>query len=224
MSFCQNCGTELSEQAQFCPNCGAKAGAAELPHQNTPSNVEQAPQNAGTGTAGHVAYAGLGRRFVAHVFDGLMVLVAYIVIGSVVATQTGGMTEDGFAMEGGPALIAILLTFLVSLAYFSILESSGGGRTLGKLVAGIRVADISGGRCSFGQALIRNILRLVDGFAFYLVGLVLVLMSDKNQRLGDRIAHTMVINVPKKKQSETKKDNSSGVRFSMGSGSGYLDS
>lgn len=222
MSFCQNCGTELSDQAQFCPNCGAKAGALELPGQNAPATVAAAPQNSGTDVAAHIAYSGLGRRFVAHVFDGLMVLAAYLVIGSIVAMQTGGMTEDGFAMEGGPALIAMLATFVVTLAYFSILESSGGGRTLGKLVAGIRVVDISGGRCSFSQALIRNLLRLVDGFAFYLVGIVLVLMSDKNQRLGDRIGHTVVINVPKAKPA-SKTDGTSGVRFSMGSGSGYLD-
>lgn len=222
MPYCKNCGTELSDQAQFCPNCGAKTEGAASPGQGIPPTAREEPQDRGTGAATQTAYSGLGRRFVAHLFDGLMVLVAYIVIGSVVAMQTGDLTEDGFAMEGGPALVAMLLTFVVSLAYFSILESFGGGRTLGKLIAGIRVADMSGGRCSFGQALTRNILRLVDGFAFYLVGIVLVLMSDKNQRLGDRVAHTVVINVPKK-QSAEKKDSSSGVRFSMGSGSGYLD-
>ena len=190
--------------------------------QNASANAEDAQPNTKSDAAGHAAYSGLGRRFVAHIFDGLMVLVAYIVIGSLIAMQTGDMTEDGFAMEGTPALVAMLLTFVVSLAYFSLLESSSGGRTLGKLIAGIRVADISGGRCSFGQALTRNLLRLVDGFAFYLVGIVLVVMSDKNQRLGDRIAHTVVINVPKKR-SAGEKDKSSGVHFSMGRGSGYLD-
>jgi uncharacterized RDD family membrane protein YckC len=42
-------------------------------------------------------------------------------------------------------------------------------------------------------ALIRNILRIVDGLFVYLVGAILVWKSDKRQRLGDRVAHTVVV-------------------------------
>jgi uncharacterized RDD family membrane protein YckC len=129
--------------------------------------------------------------------DGFLCLIAYLVIGSMVASQTGGMTDDGFAMEGTPALVAILLTFLVTLGYFAALESTSSGKTLGKLMAGIRVANESGGNATFSQALMRNILRLVDGLVFYIVGIILILNSDKKQRLGDRVAGTVVLHTHK---------------------------
>jgi uncharacterized RDD family membrane protein YckC len=69
-----------------------------------------------------------------------------LIIGSMVAARTGGMIDDGFYLQGTPALVAILLTFLVTLGYFAVLESSGNGKTLGKLIAGIGVADASGGK------------------------------------------------------------------------------
>jgi uncharacterized RDD family membrane protein YckC len=44
-----------------------------------------------------------------------------------------------------------------------------------------------------GAATIRTLLRLVDGLFGYLVGFVVVLASDKNQRLGDMAAKTLVV-------------------------------
>jgi uncharacterized RDD family membrane protein YckC len=42
-------------------------------------------------------------------------------------------------------------------------------------------------------ALVRSLLRVVDGLFGYLVGFVAVLASQKNQRLGDMAAHTLVV-------------------------------
>jgi hypothetical protein len=64
-------------------------------------------------------------------------------------------------------------------------------------MAGIRVANESGGNATFSQALMRNILRLVDGLVFYIVGIILILNSDKKQRLGDRVAGTVVLHTHK---------------------------
>jgi uncharacterized RDD family membrane protein YckC len=36
-------------------------------------------------------------------------------------------------------------------------------------------------------------LRLIDGLFFHLVAFVSVLASGKNQRLGDMVAHTLVV-------------------------------
>ena len=202
MSFCPNCGTELATGAHFCAQCGARVeiGATAPSAQSAPPVARQAearaPALASPNAAAAVAaqdYAGLGRRFAAHLVDGFLCLIAYYVIGSMVAAQTGGLTDEGFSMEGAPALVAMALTFLVTLAYFAMLESSGSGKTLGKLIAGIRVADVNGGKASFSQALMRNFLRLVDGLVFYIVGIVLILKSDREQRLGDRIAGTVVL-------------------------------
>jgi uncharacterized RDD family membrane protein YckC len=37
------------------------------------------------------------------------------------------------------------------------------------------------------------VLRIVDGLLAYLVAFVTVLISTKNQRLGDMAAHTLVV-------------------------------
>jgi len=38
----------------------------------------------------------------------------------------------------------------------------------------------------------RNLLRLVDGIALYTVGIILILKSEQGQRLGDRLAGTVI--------------------------------
>lgn len=226
MSFCPNCGTELVAEAHFCAHCGTQIETAGAP---PPSGFVQpsAPKTAGpaasaAATAVAPDYAGLGRRFAAHLIDGILCLFAYMIIGSMVASQSGGMTEDGFSMQGAPALVAILLTFIVTLAYFAVLESSRGGKTLGKLITGIRVADESGGKASFKQAAMRNILPLVDGLVFYLVGIILILRSDRKQRLGDRVAGTMVLRTHKASHPKGEKSRSS-IRFSMGGNPDFID-
>jgi uncharacterized RDD family membrane protein YckC len=67
------------------------------------------------------------------------------------------------------------------------------GATLGKLAVGLRVTLEDGSRLDWRASLIRNLLRIVDGFAFYLVGAVLVWTSPRRQRLGDRVAATLVV-------------------------------
>ena len=225
MSFCPNCGTELATGAHFCAQCGARiepADAVPSPVNARPSAPQAARQAQSPAGAPALHYAGLGRRFVAHLIDGILCLFAYMIIGSMVASQTGGLTDEGFSMEGAPALVAILLTFLVTLAYFAVLESSRSGKTLGKLIAGIRVADVGGGKASFNQALMRNILRLVDGLVFYIVGVILILNSDRNQRLGDRVAGTVVLHTQKTGHPKGEKPKSS-IKFSMGGNPDLVD-
>lgn len=225
MSFCPNCGTELAAGAHFCAQCGTRIEMTGAPR--TGFVEPSAPKTAGPAVSAAAAsvapdYAGLGRRFVAHLIDGILCLIAYMIIGTMVASQTGGLTEDGFSMEGAPALLVILFTFIVTLAYFAVLESSRSGKTLGKLIAGIRVTDVNGGKASFNQALIRNILRLVDGLLFYIVGIVLILRSDRRQRLGDRVAGTVVVRSHKAGHPKGEKPKSS-IRFSMGGNPDFID-
>jgi len=225
MSFCPDCGIELAKGAHFCAQCGARvesAGAAPATSNARPTAPQTARQAQSPEASTALEFAGLGRRFAAHLVDGFLCLIAYLVIGSMVASQTGGMTDDGFSMEGAPALAAILLTFVVTLGYFAVLESTPSGKTLGKLIAGIRVADASGGKASFGQALMRNILRLVDGLVFYIVGIILILNSDKKQRLGDRVAGTVVLHTHKAKHPQGEKPKS-GIKFSMGGNPDFID-
>jgi uncharacterized RDD family membrane protein YckC len=68
------------------------------------------------------------------------------------------------------------------------------GQTVGKMLLGIKVVREGTGEVPGLQgAAIRTVLRIVDGFFFYLVAFISVLASGKNQRLGDMLAHTLVV-------------------------------
>jgi uncharacterized RDD family membrane protein YckC len=58
------------------------------------------------------------------------------------------------------------------------------------------VREADSGPISYGAAFIRTILLLIDEIPYvipYLLGAVLIWTSDKKQRLGDRLAHTVVV-------------------------------
>ena len=50
-----------------------------------------------------------------------------------------------------------------------------------------------GGPIDLTAELVRNILRIVDGFFCYLIAPILVWNSTRKQRLGGRVAGTMVL-------------------------------
>jgi uncharacterized RDD family membrane protein YckC len=56
----------------------------------------------------------------------------------------------------------------------------------------VRVRTADGGRIGWLAALIRNLLRVVD-VCFAFVGLVLMLLTPRRQRVGDFAAGTVVV-------------------------------
>lgn len=130
-----------------------------------------------------------GRRIVAALID----LVLLGAVFYVLAKATGDTSNDdgtvSVSLNGGPAV----LFFVIVLAYYTILEAMR-GQTLGKMVMGIRVvAEDTGSTPSFGRALVRNVLRIIDGLVIYLVGLITIAASKKDQRVGDMAANTLVV-------------------------------
>lgn len=220
MAYCRECGSKLNASDRFCPQCGADtAGGAAAAGAMGPGDgpgVREAEDSA--------ELAGIGRRLAAQIVDSFVMLALFWAIGSKIAAQTGGQTESGFELQGGPALLAMMLTLVAALLYFTFLEAFWNGQTLGKKLLRIQVLETSGASCGFMAALMRNIVRLVDAFAFYLVGLVAVLVSKRKQRLGDMAAGTLVV---KKRSDAGERPEENGkkgkVRFSMGVNNNFLD-
>jgi uncharacterized RDD family membrane protein YckC len=130
-----------------------------------------------------MAYAPVGRRALAAVVD----VVLLFALGWVIAVLTGNTTDGGFSLEGAPAVLLFLLWF----GYFVVTELTLGA-SLGKRVAGVRVVREDGSPIDLQAALVRNVVRFVDVF-FCLVGAVVALSSPSRQRIGDRLAHTVVV-------------------------------
>ena len=83
----------------------------------------------------------------------------------------------------------------VYLAYFFVSESLT-GRTLAKAMTGIVVVRFDGRRCSWRQALVRTLFRLVEVNPILIGALpaaVRIVLSKRRQRFGDRWARTLVV-------------------------------
>lgn len=97
-----------------------------------------------------------------------------------------------------PGWIGSVLTavFAVALwaAMFVVLQGATGA-TPGKLLVGLRVVTRDGEICGPGQALIRSLAWVVDGFPYVLplAGYAAAFGDKDAQRLGDRWAHTYVV-------------------------------
>lgn len=131
----------------------------------------------------------VGRRIGAGLIDLLVILALGVVLALLIGTTETGGGNVTIRLEGAEALVWIAL----ALAYYGVSEAAT-GQTIGKRLLSVRVARLDGGRPSNGQILTRTILRLIDGIAFYLVGLIAVLATgQRRQRLGDLAAKTTVV-------------------------------
>jgi uncharacterized RDD family membrane protein YckC len=128
-----------------------------------------------------------GRRVVAGFIDVVILGVIFVLMS---ALSGGTESEDGsFSanLDGGPAL----LFFLIVMGYYLVPEALS-GQTIGKKIMGLRVVSLAG-PLTWGKVAIRTILRIVDAFpVFYLVGIITIAVSKKNQRIGDMAAGTVV--------------------------------
>ncbi len=159
-------------------------------------------------------YQGVGIRFAATLIDSLVIdFIAWIfialAIGSAFSTiapiqpATSGdinatiaqfnstVTQVSGALSAGIA-VAVFLALIVWFLYYTLLEGHY-GQTLGKWFVKIKVVKENGAKISYSDAAIRTILRIIDGIFDYLVGAILIWTSDKKQRFGDRLAHTVVV-------------------------------
>lgn len=98
-------------------------------------------------------------------------------------------------------IIGVIITFGVMiifyLLYFPFCEAFWDGATIGKKFMHIKVVMEDGRPMDFVTAFIRNILRIIDGLpgGIYILGIIFIaaVWKEKQQRLGDYLAHTIVV-------------------------------
>jgi uncharacterized RDD family membrane protein YckC len=137
--------------------------------------------------------AGVGSRFLALAIDTLIqaALIAVVaVIGLLILVPAIGLR--GFVTW--TAAILLTIVFVIYTGYFAVFEVLWNGQTPGKRQVGLRVIDASGRPITAYAAIIRNLLRLVDQLpGFYALAIVSVLVTERQQRLGDLAAGTVVV-------------------------------
>ena len=139
-----------------------------------------------------VDYQVTGLRLLAGLIDCALLAALFVLMvalfGEFGPPENQESADVGFNLSGGPFLLFVILSF----AYYVGAEAATGA-TIGKAVMGLKVIKADGQPYSFGAAFVRNILRLVDGFFFYIVALICIAASQKRQRLGDMAAGTLVV-------------------------------
>lgn len=187
---CGQCGTPASPGAQYCVACGAL-----FTSQAAPS----------AGPASVPPYQSVGIRFVATIIDLIIagIIAAFVVFPletpgqiSVTNVSANATALPMVSISSNPlAGLAIVIAVLIFFVYYFVLEGAY-GQTVGKMAVKIKVLREDGSNIGYADAAVRNILRPIDLIPYvipYLLGAVLIWSSDKRQRLGDRVAHTIVV-------------------------------
>ena len=196
---CAQCGTPASRGAQFCAACGATlTGPRTHPSQQVAPAMQPAPtyQAPAYYTGTPTPYIGVAIRFVAILIDYLIIgvisgiLAIPLFIAAIAANVANGYVS---AVSSGPIVALSVAVLVVWFLYFTLLEGRY-GQTVGKMALSIKVVrEADGAPIDYGEAAVRTVLRIIDGLFDYLIGAIFIWTSDKKQRLGDRVAHTVVV-------------------------------
>lgn len=204
--YCTNCHIMIeADESGRCPTCGS-----ELIDKRVESSPleEQAPQPAQPIEPALPAQVrvlelwerkgeGVGIRFSAFFVDLIVIIIiSAAVVGllgflAIGADQVG---QDIRSLISGTSLVAVPIVWFL---YFTILEGTF-GTTLGKAIGArpwtLKVVKKDGSRCGYGRAAIRALVGLVET---NLLSAIVIGVTERNQRIGDLIAGTLVVDTRK---------------------------
>jgi|Deesub1362B_J571_1020462.scaffolds.fasta_scaffold05809_3 uncharacterized RDD family membrane protein YckC len=148
--------------------------------------------------------AGLGSRSLAFLLDSLfriLFITALVVLGLILGHFIPALDPTGTLMRlSATWLVAlgVLVYTVIDLGYFLLFEGFWEGQTPGKRILGLRVIRVDGRPIGWTESALRNLLRAVDLLAgLYPLGLLLMFLTPRCQRLGDMAAGTVVVAEPK---------------------------
>jgi uncharacterized RDD family membrane protein YckC len=120
-----------------------------------------------------------------------LIIRAVVLLAAGLALTLAGLAIGEMVVGG----LMLLGWFLLDWFYPVVFEAGKRGATPGKRAMGLKVVQTSGAPISFGQAVVRNFLRFIDGMPLftYVFGLTSVMATRRFQRLGDLAAGTVVV-------------------------------
>ncbi|MCH2181231.1 MAG: RDD family protein [Mariniblastus sp.] len=170
--------------------------------------------------------AGPFRRAVAFVLDVIISQVAYwvfalgvLLLFTLLLIPMAGGPAGNWAVSLLGILSGLVLigAFVVFWFYGAVTETYFNGQSFGKMLTNLRVLCTDGNAINGTQATLRNFFRLLDawpaiplGFLIgvqdldsvfvptFMLGLIMMTLSPKYQRMGDLVAGTIVVNEEKK--------------------------
>lgn len=216
--FCSKCGSQVADNAAFCPTCGNATGAqgaaprgipvapgAFAPQTTAPAmpyegEGSQAPIYAAP-VAQPIRWAGFWLRFVAWFIDSiiLQIVSTFAILPFAVSTGIRDVIlnhppqspAEIIALFGSLSKL-ILVSACIKWLYYALLESSAWQATVGKKTLGLEVTDLAGHRVSFARATGRYFAKIISVLTF-LIGYIMAGFTEKKQALHDMIAGCLVI-------------------------------
>lgn len=141
--------------------------------------------------------ASVGERVLAYLLDILIIISYYGVVLFLIFSvfDMSNFTEsDGASVMAVYGLISLPVVFY-ALFFENLME----GQTVGKKILKIKVIKIDGYQSSFADYLIRWLFRIIEVTPpFSFIGLIVMVINDKTQRIGDMAAGTAVITLKNK--------------------------
>lgn len=131
---------------------------------------------------------------IASIID-LLIKVAY---GIAVFYIFFNLLDLGYLLSGldqWSVMAVYIILLFPTVIYPVVLESLMEGQTPGKKAMKIRVVKIDGYQAGLGDYMIRWVFRIIDTSFAGVIGLIAMVVSKNNQRLGDMAAGTAVISL-----------------------------
>ncbi|HTM42724.1 MAG TPA: RDD family protein, partial [Terriglobales bacterium] len=138
--------------------------------------------------------AGIGSRFLAIALDTLIQVLGFLMIvfvAEILLPTAARFTPRALTWA---AAIFFLCVFILYSGYYALFEVFWNGQTPGKRLVRLRVISDSGRPITVYEAVVRNLLRIIDQLpGLYVVGIISVFLTARNKRLGDIVAGTVVV-------------------------------
>lgn len=137
-------------------------------------------------------FAGFWKRAVASLFDTMILAAALtavlLVLGAILRIAGLAGSEIGLVLK----VFAPILVLVSAWAYYTCMESSPWGATVGKSAMGIHVTGTSGQNLSFGRANARYWAKTISAVILF-IGFIMAAFTEKKQALHDMLARTIVL-------------------------------
>jgi len=134
--------------------------------------------------------AGVKQRFLAAWIDAIFLIIFYYLVIYLLSLAKFDQLFSGWSF------VSVLM--LPYFLYYPLLQYWNNGQTLGKQLMKIRIVKTDNAHPRLGDFLIRWVIRLFEVGMLPGLALIVMLFSDKNQRLGDLAAGTVVVSEKKK--------------------------
>ena len=147
-----------------------------------------------------VELANVGSRTLAILVDIALGGLALFIVYALTLLLANDVADDWLTRLSSNALktLLALLIFGFQWCYFNLFEWIWNGQTPGKRLLHLRVIKVDGSPVSGIDVLLRNLSRPIDTLGpMGLIGLLMIFVSRKAQRLGDLMARTLVIHETK---------------------------